>query len=66
MRCISAPTPGTCKSDQTIQITIIDRAQTCVSRSSRDGAVLVLSTTAFGVIANPSAPSVIVEFTLPQ
>ncbi|XP_034683438.1 EG45-like domain containing protein isoform X1 [Vitis riparia] len=62
VRCISAPTPGTCKADQTIVVKIVDRAQTSVSRPSRDGAALVLSTTAFGAIANPSAAWVNVEF----
>ncbi|RVX19864.1 hypothetical protein CK203_005342 [Vitis vinifera] len=62
VRCISAPTPGTCKADQSIIVKIVDRAQTSVSRPSRDGAALVLSTTAFGAIANPSAAWVNVEF----
>ena len=62
VRCITASTPGTCKADETIQVKIVDRAQTSVSRPSTDGAILVLSTTAFEAIANPSASSVNIEF----
>ncbi|XWS27192.1 hypothetical protein CRYUN_Cryun26dG0093900 [Craigia yunnanensis] len=62
VRCISAATPGTCNPSQTIQIKIVDRADTSVSRPSRKGATIVLSTTAFGAIANPSAASVNIEF----
>ncbi|KAA8521490.1 hypothetical protein F0562_012163 [Nyssa sinensis] len=62
VRCISAAVPGTCKPDQTIQIRIVDRAQTSVSRPSRDGTTMVLSTTSFGTIANGSASSINIEF----
>ncbi|XWS16993.1 hypothetical protein CRYUN_Cryun33cG0029400 [Craigia yunnanensis] len=62
VRCISAATPGTCNPSQTIQIRIVDRADTSVSRPSSNGATIVLSTTAFGAIANPSAASVNIEF----
>ncbi|KAK8500155.1 hypothetical protein V6N12_002263 [Hibiscus sabdariffa] len=62
VRCISAATPGTCNPSQTIQIRIVDRAETSVSRPSTNGATIILSTTAFGAIANPSAASVNIEF----
>ncbi|GMY29352.1 eg45-like domain containing protein [Fagus crenata] len=62
VRCISASVPRTCNPGQTIQIRIVDRALTSVSRPSRNGATMVLSTTAFGIIANPSASSVNIEF----
>ncbi|CBI20964.3 unnamed protein product, partial [Vitis vinifera] len=54
--CLSAQTPGTCKAGQIIKVKIVDKA-------SRNGVILVLSTIAFGAIANPSAASVNVEFT---
>lgn len=57
VRCISAATPGTCNPSQTIQIRIVDRAETSVSRPSANGATIILSNTAFGAIANPSAAS---------
>lgn len=62
VRCISASVAGTCIPSQTIQVRILDRAATSVSRPSRQGATIVLSTTAFGSIANPSATSINVEF----
>ena len=62
MRCISAVVPMTCRAGQTIQIKIVDRAVSSVSRPSRDGATMVLSTTAFGAVANPSASSINIEF----
>ncbi|KAL4333090.1 hypothetical protein GQ457_07G041430 [Hibiscus cannabinus] len=62
VRCISAAIPGTCNPSRTIQIKIVDRAETSVSRPSAKGATIVLSTTAFGAIANPSAASVNIEF----
>ncbi|XP_031407533.1 EG45-like domain containing protein isoform X4 [Punica granatum] len=62
VRCISATVAGTCNPSQTIQVRIVDRAATSGSRPSREGATIVLSTTAFGSIANPSATSINVEF----
>ncbi|XP_071696220.1 EG45-like domain containing protein [Rutidosis leptorrhynchoides] len=52
VRCISAATPQTCISGQTVQVRIIDRAQSSVSRPTRPGTTMVLSDTAFGTIAN--------------
>ncbi|XP_022729836.1 EG45-like domain containing protein [Durio zibethinus] len=62
VRCISAANPRTCNPSQTIQVKIVDRADTSVSRPSSNGATMVLSTTAFGAIANPSAASVNIEY----
>jgi hypothetical protein len=64
VRCISARVPRTCIPGQTIQVKIVDRALTSVSRPSRADTTMVLSTTAFGTIAKPSAPFVNVEFLL--
>ncbi|KAL6345034.1 hypothetical protein AAG906_007765 [Vitis piasezkii] len=54
VRCLSAQAAGICKSGQII-VNIVDRA-------SRNGVMLVLSTIAFGAIANPSAAWVNIEF----
>ncbi|KAL6344994.1 hypothetical protein AAG906_007725 [Vitis piasezkii] len=54
VKCLSAQTPGTCKADQII-VKVVDRA-------SRNGEILVLSTIAFGAIANPSAAWVKIEY----
>ncbi|KAH7574168.1 hypothetical protein JRO89_XS03G0261300 [Xanthoceras sorbifolium] len=62
VRCISAAVPGTCVPGQTIQIQIVDHAETSVSRPSRNGDTIVLSTTAFGTIANPSATFINIEY----
>ncbi|XP_062165188.1 EG45-like domain containing protein [Alnus glutinosa] len=64
VRCISAAVPRTCIPGQTIQIRIVDRAFNSVSRPSRDGTSMVLSTTAFGTIAKSSATSINIEFQL--
>ncbi|KAL6212127.1 hypothetical protein ACLB2K_017348 [Fragaria x ananassa] len=60
--CISAAVPKTCIPGKTIQIKIVDRALSSVSRPSRNDATMVLSTTAFAAIANSSASFVNVEF----
>ncbi|KAI5556324.1 hypothetical protein BDE02_18G026800 [Populus trichocarpa] len=62
VRCISAAVPGTCLPDHIIQVRIVDRAQTSRSRPSSNGATIVLSSAAFGSIADPSARLVNVEF----
>ncbi|CAA3014243.1 Hypothetical predicted protein [Olea europaea subsp. europaea] len=61
VRCISAAVPNTCIPGQTIQVKIVDRAQTSVSRPSREGVTIVLSNTAFGTIGNPPATSMNIE-----
>ncbi|GAV70547.1 DPBB_1 domain-containing protein, partial [Cephalotus follicularis] len=60
--CISAVVPGTCIKGKIIPVRIVDRAQTSASRPSRDGSTMVLSTAAFGTIANPSATFVNIDF----
>ncbi|KAJ4707943.1 EG45-like domain containing protein [Melia azedarach] len=62
VRCISAAVPRTCNPDRTIQIRIVDRAQTSRSRPTLNGATIVLSNTAFAAIANASATSINIEF----
>ncbi|XP_041028211.1 EG45-like domain containing protein [Juglans microcarpa x Juglans regia] len=63
VRCISAAVQRTCVPGETIQIRIVDRALTSVSRPiSKDAATIVLSTTAFGTIANLSATFINIEF----
>ncbi|KAH7524712.1 hypothetical protein FEM48_Zijuj06G0148600 [Ziziphus jujuba var. spinosa] len=62
VRCISASVPKTCKPGETIQIKIVDRAQTSVSRPSQDGTTIVLSTTAYDAIANGGTSSINIEF----
>ncbi|GAA0160265.1 hypothetical protein LIER_16856 [Lithospermum erythrorhizon] len=61
VKCISGPLKITCTSD-TIQVRIVDRAQTSVSRPSKTGTSIVLSNAAFGAIANPSVASINLEF----
>ncbi|CAN0900861.1 EG45-like domain containing protein [Linum grandiflorum] len=55
VRCISAVARGSCKPDRTIQVRIVDRAQTLVSPPPAKGTTIVLSQTAFGVVANWTA-----------
>ncbi|KAJ1410987.1 RlpA-like protein, double-psi beta-barrel domain [Sesbania bispinosa] len=62
VRCISAAAPRTCIPGQTIQIKIVDRAQSSVSRPSARDTSMVLSTTAFQAIANSSASLINIEF----
>lgn len=61
VRCISAAVLGTCINN-TIQIKIVDRAQSLVSSPSLRGTTMVLSNTAFAAIAKPSATFVNVEY----
>ncbi|KAI3442126.1 uncharacterized protein J3R85_001439 [Psidium guajava] len=56
--CISADRPKTCNPARLIQVRIVDRALSSVSRSSSNHATLVLSKIGFGAIANPSASSI--------
>ncbi|XP_019175681.1 PREDICTED: EG45-like domain containing protein [Ipomoea nil] len=60
--CISSVLPKACKAGQTIQIRIVDRAQSSVSKSTRPETTMVLSDAAFAAIADPSAPSLNIEF----
>ncbi|KAI3825458.1 hypothetical protein L1987_06947 [Smallanthus sonchifolius] len=61
VKCISAAIPRTCVPGQTIEVRIIDRAQSSVSRATRPGTTMVLSDTAFATIANQIA-SINIEF----
>ncbi|KAL3745359.1 hypothetical protein ACJRO7_014460 [Eucalyptus globulus] len=62
VRCVSADQLKTCNPAQLVQVRIVDRALSAVSRSSSDRATIVLSKTVFEAIANPSTSSVNVEF----
>ncbi|KAG5562750.1 hypothetical protein RHGRI_005469 [Rhododendron griersonianum] len=55
---VQPPLPRTCIPNKTIQIRIVDRAQTSVSKPTRGGTAMVLTTTAFGTIANGSSASI--------
>ncbi|XP_022882261.1 EG45-like domain containing protein [Olea europaea var. sylvestris] len=61
VRCISAAVPRTCIPGETIQVKIVDRAQTSVSRPTRGGVTMVLSNTAFRTIGRPPATSMNIE-----
>ncbi|MCE0481925.1 hypothetical protein HAX54_040134 [Datura stramonium] len=60
--CISSVLPRACKPGETIQIKIIDRAQTLASTPTRQGTTMVLSNAAFAAIADFSAPSLNIDF----
>ncbi|CAN1287588.1 Putative EG45-like domain containing protein 1, partial [Linum perenne] len=62
VRCISAVAPRTCIPGATVRVRIVDRAQTSVTRPSRDGTTLVLSTSAFAAIANGSPGAINIDF----
>ncbi|KAE8056414.1 hypothetical protein FH972_013189 [Carpinus fangiana] len=62
VQCISATDPNTCIPGQIIHVKIVDRALTSVSRPSREDAALVLSTSAFGMIANSSVTFINIQF----
>ncbi|KAE9587267.1 hypothetical protein Lal_00005024 [Lupinus albus] len=62
VRCLSAVVPKACISGQDIQITIVDRAQSSISKPSSDRATMVLSTTTFQAIANASLSFINIEY----
>ncbi|XP_065851069.1 EG45-like domain containing protein isoform X1 [Euphorbia lathyris] len=62
VRCISASSTTICDPSKTIQVKIVDRAQTSVSKPSVNGAIIVLSDTAFSQFTNSPASVVNVEF----
>ncbi|WCJ30219.1 hypothetical protein M5689_011792 [Euphorbia peplus] len=62
VRCISASSTTICDPSKIIQVKIVDRAQTAVSKPSANGAIIVLSDTAFSRFTNSPAPIVNVEF----
>ncbi|CAL1375112.1 unnamed protein product [Linum trigynum] len=62
VRCISAVAPRTCIPGQTIRVRVVDRALSSVTRPSRGGTTLVLSTSAFAAIANGSPGAINIEY----
>ncbi|MCL7044724.1 hypothetical protein MKW94_012727, partial [Papaver nudicaule] len=63
VRCISSSKKQACIPGVTIQIKIVDRANSSVSRPTSPGTTIVLSETAFSMIANASASTDInIEF----
>ncbi|GER46907.1 EG45-like domain containing protein [Striga asiatica] len=62
VQCISSELPPACVPNQTIQVRIVDRALTSVSRPVQEGATLVLSSVAFAAIADPRIPFVNIQF----
>ncbi|KAL3650886.1 hypothetical protein CASFOL_007289 [Castilleja foliolosa] len=61
VQCISS-VQQSCESDKVIQVRIVDRAQSLVSRPARDGASLVLFHTAFEEFGNNSADVLSIQF----
>ncbi|CAN1271145.1 EG45-like domain containing protein [Linum perenne] len=59
VRCQSAVARGSCKPGQIVQVKIVDRAQTLVSQPPFKGTTIVLSQTAFGIIADSTASTAI-------
>ncbi|XP_059461765.1 EG45-like domain containing protein 2 [Corylus avellana] len=62
VQCISASDPTTCIPDRIIHVKIVDRALTSASRPSREDVTIVLSTGAFGMIADASATFINIQF----
>nr|XP_016499308.1 PREDICTED: putative EG45-like domain containing protein 1 [Nicotiana tabacum] len=60
--CISSILPRACKSGETIQIKIVDRAQTVASKPTRQGTTTGLSSGAFAAIADSNALSLNIDF----
>ncbi|CAI9094480.1 OLC1v1030229C3 [Oldenlandia corymbosa var. corymbosa] len=63
LKCINSAVAGACVQGQPqIQVIVVDRALTSVSKPSRAGTNLVLSNTAYAAVANPSAPFINIDF----
>ncbi|XP_047326846.1 EG45-like domain containing protein [Impatiens glandulifera] len=60
--CISVAAPSKCQSGQVVRVRIVDRAQTSVSRPSRKGATIVLSTAAYQSLASGPRSILNIEF----
>nr|XP_016445395.1 PREDICTED: putative EG45-like domain containing protein 1 isoform X2 [Nicotiana tabacum] len=60
--CINSVLPRACKHVETIQIKIVDRAQTALSKPTKEGTTMVLSNAALTAIADPNAPSLNIDF----
>lgn len=63
VRCFSSAVPNACVPDQIIRLTIVDRAVSTVSKPSKSGTTMVLSTTAFKAITQKPVDFVTIEFT---
>ncbi|GJT26950.1 EG45-like domain containing protein, partial [Tanacetum coccineum] len=62
VKCISGTEPGACVSDEVIQVTIVDYANTSGPSNYHGSSTMVLSATAFGLIANSTADTISIEF----
>ncbi|KAK9141623.1 hypothetical protein Syun_011023 [Stephania yunnanensis] len=62
VRCLSSTVKGACLPDQIIVVTIVDRAASAVSTPPLPDTTMVLANNAYSMIANPSVPSVNIEF----
>ncbi|RWR97974.1 EG45-like domain-containing protein [Cinnamomum micranthum f. kanehirae] len=65
VRCLSAATPNTCIAGKTVQVEIVDRAASSVSRPVKPGTVMVLNVNAYAMIANPSVSEINIEYIQP-
>ncbi|CAI9094478.1 OLC1v1030225C1 [Oldenlandia corymbosa var. corymbosa] len=62
LKCINSAVAGACVQGQQIQVIVVDRALTSVSKPSRADTNLVLSNTAYAAVANPSASFINIDF----
>ncbi|KAA0064959.1 EG45-like domain containing protein [Cucumis melo var. makuwa] len=63
VRCFSSAVPNSCVRDQTIRITIVDRAVSTVAKAAVADTTMTLSTTAYKAIVQGSASLVNIEYT---
>ncbi|XP_038886390.1 EG45-like domain containing protein [Benincasa hispida] len=63
VRCLSSAVPKACVPDQTIQVTIVDRAISTVSKAVVPDTTMTLSTTAYKSIVKGATSLVKIEFT---
>lgn len=61
VRCLSSRMPKAC-TDQIIQVKVVDQASMLNSMPTKNGTTLVLSASAFKMIANPAAGVINIEF----
>lgn len=54
--------PGACVPGKTIQVIIVDRAGTAVSKAKRPGATIVLSDSAYANIAKATTASINIDY----
>ncbi|WOK99143.1 EG45-like domain containing protein [Canna indica] len=62
VRCLSSATPGACTEGE-VQVTVVDYAASLASGPSAAGTTLVLPSSAFAMIAQPSVSQINIEFT---